>query len=91
MESIIAQHYSDLIKVMFWLITSIGGLLIFTLGWIGKMVISRLGNIEGELGKTNDTLSKIETDIRGELSQLDRRIAVVETRCQINHGKGETG
>lgn len=55
------------------------------------MVISRLGNIEGELGKTNDTLSKIETDIRGELSQLDRRIAVVETRCQINHGKGETG
>ena len=51
-----------------------GGLLailILVLGWIGTRIHARLDEI-------NKTLGSIERDLRGELTNLDRRVTKVE-------------
>jgi len=58
------------------LFATIGGLLsILTMiiGWSANRIHERLGEI-------NDTLTSIDRDLRHELSRLDNRLSVVETK-----------
>jgi hypothetical protein len=59
--------------------------LIGVLGWIGARVHTKLdelsGKLESGIGSMNNTLSAIERDLRGELTDLDRRMTRVETHC----------
>jgi hypothetical protein len=54
----------------------VGGLmsvLIIVIGWMGNKLHERLGEI-------NETLTTIDRDLRHELSRLDNRLTVVETK-----------
>lgn len=54
----------------------VGGLmsvLIIVIGWMGNKLHERLGEI-------NETLATIDRDLRHELSRLDNRLTVVETK-----------
>ena len=54
----------------------VGGLmsvLIIVIGWMGNKLHERLGEI-------NETLATIDRDLRHELSRLDNRHTVVETK-----------
>jgi hypothetical protein len=57
-------------------------LLIVILGWIGLRVHAKLDDLtekmDSGLKDMNKTLSGIEKDLRGELSELDRRITRME-------------
>lgn len=66
----------------------IGGLLMILcsiLGWVGISMNKRLTELTMEVSATNATLNKIERDLRGELSQLDRRVTRVESQCRVQH------
>jgi phage-related protein len=61
------------------LMTAIGGLvatLTIVIGWIGSRVHSRLDSIA-------KSLQSIERDLRGDLSNLDRRLVAIETRHEL--------
>jgi hypothetical protein len=47
--------------------------LIIVIGWMGNKLHERLGEI-------NETLATIDRDLRHELSRLDNRLTVVETK-----------
>jgi hypothetical protein len=64
------------------------GVLAAVLGWVGTQINARLGGLTEEMKATNSTLTKIERDLRGELSRLDRRVTRVEARCDLTHGDG---
>ena len=54
----------------------VGGLmsvLIVVIGWMGNKLHERLGEI-------NETLATIDRDLRHELSRLDNRLTVLETK-----------
>ena len=54
----------------------VGGLmsvLIIVIGWMGNKLHESLGEI-------NETLATIDRDLRHELSRLDNRLTVVETK-----------
>jgi hypothetical protein len=58
------------------LMPRVGGLmsvLIIVIGWMGNKLHERLGEI-------NETLATIDRDLRHELSRLDNRLTVVETK-----------
>jgi hypothetical protein len=52
------------------------GLLTIVIGWIGTRIHTRLDDI-------SKSLSGIEKDLRGDLSNLDRRVVAIETRHEI--------
>lgn len=66
-----------------WVITTLLALvavlfsvLVLMLGWLGNKVYSRLGSLA-------TTLHRVESDVHGRISQLDRRVTRVETKCNI--------
>lgn len=66
-----------------WVITTLLALvavlfsvLVLMLGWLGNKVYTKLG----ELSKT---MHKVESDVHGRISQLDRRVTRVETTCGV--------
>jgi len=72
-----------------YLLAAAGGLLgalCAVLAWVGSQLKNEVGKladkVETGLGRTNDTLGKIERDLRGELANLDRRVTRVEARCE---------
>lgn len=72
-------------------LAALGGslsVLIIILGWIGANVHRKLDDLnkglEEKLGSMASTLRGIEKDLRGELSNLDRRISHVEGRIKAD-------
>ena len=66
-----------------WVITTLLSLvavlfavLVMMLGWMGNKVYTKLGSLA-------TTLHKVESDVHGRISQLDRRVTRVETKCGI--------
>jgi len=49
--------------------------LIVVIGWMGNKLHDRLGEI-------NETLATIDKDLRHELSRLDTRVAVIESKVK---------
>ena len=68
-----------------------GGLfsmLVLVLGWIGGRLHNRLDELaimlDEKLTNFGGTLSTIEKDLRGELTNLDRRTTILETNRTSN-------
>lgn len=80
-----------LLPYAFTVIGALLALLCSVLGWVGLSMNRRLHELTKEVAGTNVTLNKIERDLRGELSRLDRRVTRVEATCQIQHGAGSAG
>lgn len=54
------------------------GLLISVLAWAATRITGELKSLGIEMKATNQTLTNIEKDLRGELARLDRRVSLVE-------------
>lgn len=65
------------------------GALTGVLAWVGAQINARLTSLGVEMRATNETLGKIEKDLRGELTRLDRRVTRVEARCNVQHGEDD--
>lgn len=65
------------------IISALGASLVAVLVFIGGQINVQLKALGMEMKATNQTLTNIERDLRGELSRLDRRVAVVESRCKV--------
>jgi len=63
---------AHLIGYLVYVVGALLGILIGLLGWIGSRIHNRLDSIA-------KSLSKIERDLRGDLSLLDRRLIKLET------------
>ncbi|MDE2440168.1 MAG: hypothetical protein KGP14_04015 [Betaproteobacteria bacterium] len=61
------------------LVATLFGLLIAILGWLGNKIYTKLDEMSG-------TMHKIAGDLHDRINGLDRRVTVVETKCNVNHG-----
>ena len=75
-----------LIPYTIGLLGSLIGLLCTVLAWVGVQIKGELKELGTEMKTTNKTLTAIERDLRGELAGLDRRVSLVEAKCQVVHG-----
>lgn len=53
----------------------------------GFLAVHVLNGIKGELRDLRNALGAIERDLRGGISNLDRRISKIETKCSVFHGE----
>lgn len=53
---------------------------------VGFFAVYVLNGIRAELKELKTTVKGLESDLRGGVANLDRRVAVIEMRCQIKHG-----
>lgn len=70
------MEHAWIITTLLSLVAALFGVLIMIIGWMGNKVYSRLGDL-------SKTMHHIESDVHGRISQLDRRVTVVETKCDI--------
>ena len=52
---------------------------------IGFFAVYTLNGIKSEIKEVKTSLQSLETDLREGVTSLDRRVAVIEARCQIKH------
>ena len=52
---------------------------------IGFLAVYVLNSIKQEMRDIKQSLNSLETDMRNGVSVLDRRVTVIETRCESNH------
>ncbi len=101
MEHLPHEAVSEIISALVWLFVITGTALMLIVSWIARSGITYVGKelkgIREELRETNAVLGKIDNDLRGELvaldrrkteeiSGLERRVALVEVRCTMQHG-----
>lgn len=55
------------------------------ISWLGVRLHSRVDDIPVELAQINETLHKIEVDLRRELASHDSRLSVVEAKVSFFH------
>jgi hypothetical protein len=84
-ESAVVQHSQEIVSVLSWVIVAGGGLFLGLIAWIGNRLFEELKGIKEQIQETNRTLSAIEKDLRNDLTHLDRRLTVLETRCNGHH------
>lgn len=65
-----------IITTLLALVAALFSILVLMLGWLGNKVYTKLG----ELAKS---MHKIESEVHGRISQLDRRVTRVEAKCNI--------
>lgn len=94
-----AEHSQEINYFLIWAVLALGSAFVGLSVWSVKRLIAQLdgmrtgfsaelSGIRAEVKQTNATLGAIERDLRGDLADLDRRMARVELRCDIEHGKG---
>jgi len=52
---------------------------------LGFLAVYVLNNIKQEMRDIKNSLTSLEKDMREGVSQLDRRVTIMETRCDSNH------
>ena len=52
---------------------------------VGFLIVYVLSGIKGEIRDVRKAVNCLESDLRGGLSSMDRRLTAVETRCQMEH------
>lgn len=55
------------------------------IGALGFLIVYTLMGIRAELRDLTSTMRHLENDLRGQLSDLDRRVTRVETNCDARH------
>lgn len=80
MESLITQHSIDLLNLMIWAFLGVSSAFVGVLVWIGLHVAGELSGIRIEIIETNKTLAKIDRDLRNELSEQSKILAVHDYR-----------
>ena len=72
-------------ELVLWLI----GTLTTVLAWIGSRVHVKLDSLQEmlntKLSAVSETLSKIDKDLRQDLSGIEARVSRIETTIRINH------
>lgn len=56
---------------------------------LGFLAVYVLNNIKQEMSDIKLSLNSLERDMREGVSNLDRRVTVMETRCESNHARIE--
>ena len=69
---------TQLLTIAATLVATLFGMLVTLLGWLGNKIYSKLDEL-------SRTMHSIEGDLRGKIGDLDRRMTVVETRCNSRH------
>jgi hypothetical protein len=59
------------------IVSSLFGLLTLIIGWMGNKIYDKLNEMSA-------TMRRVENDLHGRITDLDRRVTVVETKVQIN-------
>lgn len=57
----------------------------YLLTLIGFLAVYVLNGIKSEIKDVKLTVQALEKDLRGGVANLDRRVAVIEAKCNINH------
>lgn len=52
---------------------------------LGFLIVYTLTGIRTNIRDLAATMKKLESDLRGQLSELDRRVTRVETNCDARH------
>lgn len=65
--------------------TEITDLLPYLMTVIGFLIVYTLNGIKSEIKDVKTTVKSLEADMRGGLSDLDRRVTAVESRCLVYH------
>ena len=65
-----------LITILLSIVAVQFAMILAVLGWMGNKLYIRLGEIV-------KTVSSLDTDLRGEIVVLDRRVTRVETHCNL--------
>ncbi len=60
------------------LVATLFGLLIALLGWLGNKIYSKLDDMAA-------TMHRISGELHDRINGLDRRVTVVETKCDVQH------
>lgn len=60
------------------LVATLFGMLVMILGWLGNKIYAKLDEMSG-------TMRAIEGDLHDRINGLDKRVTVIETRCEANH------
>lgn len=94
------QHSQDVVQLLLWLVVSVGASLLSLLVWIGQRLQRKVDELPGHVTKQvaelhesmlaqmmtmNATHAKLEHDIRQQVTDMDRRVTVVEVRCGMHH------
>jgi len=69
---------TQLLTIASSLVATLFGLLVTVLGWIGSKIYTKLDEM-------SNTMHSIASDLHERINDLDRRVTVVETRCDNNH------
>lgn len=56
------------------------------IGALGFLIVYTLMGIRSEIRDLASTMKGLENDLRGQLSELDRRVTRVESSCEARHG-----
>ena len=65
---------AQILTMLLTIIVALFGVLTVIMGWMGNKLYNRLGLMA-------ESMHNIETDLHGKISDLDRRVTIVETRC----------
>lgn len=68
---------SQVLTVAGALIGAMFGLLIMMVGWVGNKLYTKLDEVGG-------LIRAVERDVHGRITELDRRVAKVEVRCEMS-------
>lgn len=52
---------------------------------IGFLIVYVLNGIKGEIKEVKVSVKNLETDLRGGITELDRRLSKMEIRCETHH------
>lgn len=69
---------TQLLTIASSLVATLFGLLVTVLGWLGSKIYTKLDEM-------SNTMHSIASDLNERINDLDRRVTVVETRCDNNH------
>lgn len=74
-----AEHAGELLTLMTWALSTLGGLIVAIAVWGGRKVLERMDRIE-------ELLSEKFKETGEGLHDHDTRIRVIEERCHMAHG-----
>jgi hypothetical protein len=94
------EHAQDIVSMQWWLILFVGGGLLALMVYIGQRWDKKIEEMPERISKQvekvhdeivaqmrvmNDTHFRLEKDVRNQITEIDRRVVRLETRCDFHH------